>query len=60
MGTSGDRAIRAFEIIGSKRVDSGDYYKIVAPYWIKKTKANIDQLNKEELKSLDLFKQTGL
>lgn len=60
MGTSGDRAVRAFEIIENKRVDSGDYYKVVAPYWIKKTKPNIDQLNNEELKSLDIFKQTGL
>ncbi len=60
MGTSGDRAVRSYEIIDGNRIFSGDYYKVVAPYWIKKTKVRIEELNKEELESLDLFKQTGL
>lgn len=48
MGTSGDRATRAFEIINGKKVYNGSYYKFLAPNWAEKWKVSEEDLNKSE------------
>lgn len=53
MGTSGDRASRAYRKQGSAKVYSGDYYKVYAPYWATRWKSG--SLGSEEKSSLEFF-----
>ena len=54
MGTSGDRAARGYRGSSSKKVYSGDYYKLYAPRWATKWKAG--SMSAEESKSYETFK----
>jgi uracil-DNA glycosylase len=58
MGTSGDTAARAYEIVNGKRRDNGDYYMVKAPRWATKWRAG--ELNSSEKESLRLFQESGL
>lgn len=60
MGTSGDRAARAFEKVAEKDVPNGNYYKIYAPRWSNRWKANVSDLNAKEVESVNEFKKTDL
>jgi len=60
MGTSGDRATRAYEIKNGKRIDNADYYKVFAPAWASKWRSSSKDLSREERESIDAFERTGL
>jgi uracil-DNA glycosylase len=55
MGTSGNRAVRAYEMKNGKKVYNGDYYIFEAPRWA--TKWIPGKLSPEELESLNYFNQ---
>ncbi|HAZ11444.1 MAG: hypothetical protein A2X86_10700 [Bdellovibrionales bacterium GWA2_49_15] len=59
MGTSGDLAVRAYEVINGKRVDNPDYYKVNAPAWASRN-VKAGPLSAEERESIEAFKKTGL
>ncbi|MDC1175526.1 hypothetical protein OAT67_09010 [Bacteriovoracaceae bacterium] len=53
MGTSGDRAARAYKKVGKEKVYSGNYYKVYAPYWATRWKSG--KLDSSEKNSLEFF-----
>ena len=68
MGTSGDRAERAINMenleVSNGRITgydlttpNGNYYKLYAPNWATNWETNKDDLNSDELKSIQKFKE---
>lgn len=57
MGTSGDRASRAYELLNGKKVFNENYYQFQAPKWAAKWKVTTKDLSSKELLSLELFKK---
>ncbi len=56
MGTSGDRATRAYEYLNGKKVYNGSYYKFLAPKWAEKWEVSEEDMNEYELASYKKFK----
>lgn len=57
MGTSGDRATRAFEEVHGEKSYSGSYYKFLAPRWAERWDVSEEDLNDSERLSLASFRE---
>lgn len=57
MGTSGDRASRAYEILDGEKVFNGNYYQFEAPRWAARWKVDEKDLSDFEKDSVELFEK---